>query len=326
VGEFALASGDLDATRDYYRALLSIAEPRAAAAPENPAAQYLLARTCEALGDATLEAGDVTTARGLYEQYHHIIQQLVESDPDDLWYLDTLGHATDRLGEVAEVLGDLDTAAKHYRACADINRRLIGSDPDRRHYHDNLFDALGELGDLALARGEADVVEAACRDRLALQEQLVAELPGDARKHLLLASTYEQLAAVATMHGRPDVARDYTAKAVGVNIRAARLPHADVATLSACARILLTCGPPGLRDPVLATELAERAVKRSKGEHLQSLELLALGCHLTDDHARAVETIEQALALLPADVDPQPPNPLRDRLRATLEKYQHARR
>jgi hypothetical protein len=72
---------------------------------------------------------------------------------------------------------------------------------------------------------------------------------------------------------------------------------ATAADVHAYARTLLTCEPPDLQDPAAALRYAQKAVVMTHRQDAALLATLALAYHRTGDHARAIATVEQALAL-----------------------------
>ena len=81
----------------------------------------------------------------------------------------------------------------------------------------------------------------------------------------------------------------------------------------------MTCEPADLRDPVAALPVARKAVEKSDHTNAGMLDTLALAYFMNGDMVRAIETQEEAVALLqPGD------SPLRNELEANLTKFRQA--
>ncbi len=89
--------------------------------------------------------------------------------------------------------------------------------------------------------------------------------------------------------------------------------------LNEYAWYLLTCELEDLRDPQAALPVAKRAVEMSAGEDVAILDTLALAYSMTGDTAKAIETQEKAVLLLPPGE-----SLLRTGLEANLAKYRQA--
>jgi tetratricopeptide (TPR) repeat protein len=115
------------------------------------------------------------------------------------------------------------------------------------------------------------------------------------------AETLHSLARLLAQTGQPAEARHLALRALSVRKALAEQPAATANDLNNYAWALLTVEPAELRDPAAALPYAQRAVELIKGKAPKLLGTLALAYHLTGDHARAVETEQQAIALLKAD-------------------------
>ena len=81
----------------------------------------------------------------------------------------------------------------------------------------------------------------------------------------------------------------------------------------------LTCEPADLRDPEAALPVAKNAVRLSGGTDPAILDTLALAYFMTGDTAKAIETQEKAVSLLPPEE-----SWFRSVLEASLVKYRAA--
>ena len=107
-------------------------------------------------------------------------------------------------------------------------------------------------------------------------------------------------------------------KAPAIPARAEK-PDAEASALNAYAWELLTIEPADLRDPAAALLIAQKAVEKSGGKEPAILDTLAKAWFDTDDAAKAVETLETAVSLLPPG-----DSALRTELEANLATYRAA--
>lgn len=82
------------------------------------------------------------------------------------------------------------------------------------------------------------------------------------------------------------------------------------------AKLLLTCEVEDPRDPQAALTVARRAVEMTSAQAVNPLNTLALANFMAGDKAKAIETQEKAVALLPSGE-----SLTRTELEASLTKY-----
>ena len=184
------------------------------------------------------------------------------------------------LGVTFQAMGRPDAAIDHYR-------RAVAIEPELADAHHNLAVALQALGRVA--------------DAVRSYQRVLALTPGDAGLHFTLAGALaaERRPAEAMRHYREAVAAQ---------------PH-EPAFLNGLAWMLATHPDGGLRDPGEATRLAETAASLTGRRHALVLDTLAAAHAAAGRYARALETAEAALALVPADRAPELRAGIRSRLR-----------
>jgi tetratricopeptide (TPR) repeat protein len=127
------------------------------------------------------------------------------------------------------------------------------------------------------------------------------------------------LAELLRAEKKQDQARPYVRQLLALRKKTAERTGADAIDLNEYAWELLTCEPADLRDPVAALPVAQKAVRKSGGKKPAILDTLALAYSLNGHVAKAIETEEKALSLLP------PGNsPLRKALEESLAGYRTA--
>src|SRR5262249_52407587 len=95
-------------------------------------------------------------------------------------------------------------------------------------------------------------------------------------------------------------ARRLSERGLALLAETANHPGAGPQALHDYAEALLWCQPEQLQNPALALQYAEKAVQRSRGENFVHIDLLAQALAATNNHARAVQVLEQALPKLPS--------------------------
>jgi hypothetical protein len=135
-----------------------------------------------------------------------------------------------------------------------------------------------------------------------------------------VAETLHSLARLLAQTGQLAEARRLALRELSMRKALAEQPAATANDLNDHAWALLTAEPSELRDPATALAQAKRAVEMSNRNAPRMLDTLALAYHLTGDHLRAIETEQNAMALLKAD------SLVRRELETNLAKFQAAAR
>jgi tetratricopeptide (TPR) repeat protein len=146
-------------------------------------------------------------------------------------------------------------------------------------------------------------------------ERLTEVEPENAKYQVMLALSCSLLSRAAIGQGKVEECRQWSLKLIQTQRRLVGLPGVEASLLNGYAWDLLICEPADLRDPVAALPVAQEAVERSGRKDADILDTLALAYFMTGDTAKAIETQEQAVALLP------PGDPSRKDLEATLAKF-----
>jgi tetratricopeptide (TPR) repeat protein len=272
----------------------------------------------ERIADLLALTGDPTGAIEHYRQSQAITESLLAADQAN-WHLRR--HLAVLRGKIATLLaerGEMAEALEQSRLSHATFEALYNSDPanaDARHI---LASSHGQRGQIfAAARRTAEAL-AHCREQLTLLEGLFAADRANTVWHFELAGALHALAALYAPAGQTAEARRLTVRALGLQKGLAERTHATATDLHLYARALLTAEPAELRDPAAALPHARRAVEMTRGTIPALLDTLALAYHLTGDHARAVTTAEQGLALLKPDA------PARRDFAARLAKFKAA--
>ena len=228
--------------------------------------------------------------------------------------------------------GRLLEAGPAFRRAADLASDL--DDPDGRRA---LAEALDGLGLSEMATGDAEAAESTLREAVAVRDRLAAEDP-DPDRFRDLAIAREGLSRALVEVGRPAEAIQEREIALRIwdiltanHPRRSELREHRVDALNDLSWLLSTETDPAHRDPAMALQLAEEAVRASDGRFacwntlgvaryragdwpgaIEALErsaadgpdggtafdyyFLAMACRRLDDAARAREWFEQGMA------------------------------
>ena len=262
-------------------------------------------------GDGHYSFGTVLARLGRLEEAATHLARAVEVEPDRV-------EAHNNLGGVLHSLGRLATAAAHYRWVVQLDPDDVGA---RRN-----------LGVVLRSMGQLD--EAISTYRLALERR-----PDDVETHSALGVALAELGRpddaisefLLVLEGRPDDSNAHynlaitfasqrrPVDAVGHFRRALEVRPDWPASLGGLAWILATYPDPGVRDPLEAVSLAERAAELTGRQETQPLDVLAAAYAAAGRFGQAVETaraaVDRAVALEQVELATQ----IRQRLQLYLQ-------
>ncbi len=310
--------GETDQALDYFRKSMAVAEALAMRDPKNAQARRYVYLSHERIADALELTGDTAGAIEYYKQSHTITETLLATDPSNGNYRRHLAVLYDKIGLILAKTGDAVGASGESRKAVDILEAMSAADPTNMLARRDLAISYRCRGThLAQTQDTAGAL-AYYRKGLAIFETLGAADPMNTYLQSDVAETLHPLARLLAQTGQPAEARRLALRALSIQKAQAEQPAATANDLNSYAWALLTSEPSDLRDPAAALPHARRAVEMTKGNAPKILDTLALACHLTGDHARALETEQKAIALLKAN------SLVRRELETNLAKFQAA--
>ncbi len=293
--------GESDQALDYFRKSMAVAEALTKLDPKNAQAHRYVYLSHERIADVLDLIGDAAGALEHYKQSQTITETLLVADPSNSIYRRHLAVLHDKIGAVLAKTGNAAGAVAESRQAVEILEALAAADPTNANARQTLAGIYRPYADrLALTHDTAGAL-AYYRKGLAIFETLGAADPLNTYWQSDLADTLQSLARLLAQTGQTAEARRLSLRALSIRKALAEQPAATVNDLDSYASALLTVEPAELRDPAAALPHAQRAVELAKGKAPRLLGTLALAYHLTGDYARAVETEQQAIALLKAD-------------------------
>ena len=293
--------GDPHGALENYRKMQEIFATLVQADPQDVTARHSLSIGYEKIGDMLPIIGDPAGALQNYRAALEIRQALAAADPTNAPFRRDLAVGHRKVGLMLAATGDQASALQSYQAALDLRQELAKVDPHNATARTDLARIYGDIGQVLAAVGALDRAVQSFGAALAIFDDLAAQDSTNMERRTDVSQTLTRLAALSVQTGRLEEARSYTRRVLALQKESADRASATAADLHTYARTLLTCEPPDLQDPTAALPYAQRAVTMSPAPAATLLGTLALAYHRTGDHARALATIEQALALAPGD-------------------------
>ncbi len=251
------------------------------------------------LGGTLGQQGKIAEAKEILEQAVHIVTG--RSGGEQLVAVNLFRN----MGGVYRRQGNLSEAERLCRRSLEISLKVFGE----RNY----FTAASMTGLALVLRDQGRYVEEEelLRTVVDVRREILGEFNGSFHGAL------NSLAKVLLEQGKNDEARLQLTELIRHRKRASEQPNASAIAVNDYAWSMLTCEVEDLRDPEAALPFAEQAVEMSGGRDHMILDTLALAYFMTGDVAKAIETQEKAVALLPD-------NPGRDDYEDALARYRAA--
>jgi serine/threonine protein kinase len=298
-------------------ALESTAQARAALLlmPGDTETIRQLSSSYKIMGDLT-ELHDRPAATQFFRQALEAINQVNPTDRESLTILGARSSAQLGLGWNLGNLGHYPESLAALEEARDIRDRTSDQDPGNVQA---LFFRIIPWRDLAIVHQMAGQTAASLQSFLAtvaIYDRLVAKSPSNNRFRFARAEMQSSAANLAVKLGRDAEATRLASAALPVLEQTASSSDVGAVELAIAARSLLETEVRPLRDPKRALAFASRAGQMSaKDSEIQ--EILAEAYWANHDRARAVQSIQQSLALIE-----QTPTPARQALEKTLHEYQ----
>ncbi len=240
LGEFSLSLNRFSDAMKHFRSMDEIIETLAKANPDDPMAQFRLARTRRQLGFvAAQKLGDSAAGRSYLLQAIEINRACVVKKPDDDNFKRELANSLGQLASADLVLGHLETARDLYREELQIRKAfspVLAQNEDSRRELMGLYEKLAELSFRMKQPEEGRrFYDIAAQSR----REFLAERPGYWPAVYDLARTYNNTGFVHFPQGsEPAAAREFHRKALALIEERAEADPENLETKTALASTL----------------------------------------------------------------------------------------
>jgi len=299
-----------------YQKSLAIYERLAAMHPTSLRMQSGLAVAHAKIGEMKAGRGDAAEGLEDYRTALALYEAVSKAAPNNAQYRENLAVVLDRAGRVRWATGDKAGARGDFRRSLELTKAVAAADPSNAKAQEDLWLGYIRVGDKTEEsdyRGRL----ANYRNALAVIEPLAAAQPANLQLHEKLGATLLGLGDWLETRGNRREAQRFIARGVAVKKDLADRPNASPGSISDYVGALLTCDRDYPCDAAAAVPYAQRAVELTKAGDPEVLETLATAYFQAGDPARAVETEQQAVALV---TDPKARAPLE----ANLAKFRKA--
>ena len=209
LGDVRLATGDVAAARDLYRASLADARSIDADHSADSRSRYTLATGWERWGRfQSAHGGDTRSAADAFQQVVDILTGLADAQPGNVVLRGELATVALNAGGMRLNLGDSLAAEAAFRRARDTFRTLRTADPNRVMFRSGLRAALADLGLVQQRAGDLDAALASYQEGLAEAEDLARLDPRSARTQRDLGDIFQSLGEVRSALGDGTGARD----------------------------------------------------------------------------------------------------------------------
>jgi serine/threonine protein kinase len=284
--------------------------------PQVPPGQVYTVRAARAravllmkIGDMKWMAHDLAPALADYQATLHAAHDLERADPNNVRTQDIISVVLNKIGSTHTTLGENDAAMDSFRQAIALDEAILRQDPNNDKARTGLMVSQKNLGDLLFFN--IGKIPEALRSYRRVAELLETQSRSDPGNTVLRRNLSEVLTFVASalmQTGQPEEARRQAQRGLDIAKEIADRPGATQDQIYNYAYLGITVEPADLRRPAAVLPYALKAVEMSHGSDLYSLHALAQTYAAMDDYARAVQTDEKALALIPP-VAPGKPEP-----------------
>jgi non-specific serine/threonine protein kinase/serine/threonine-protein kinase len=298
LGDLLSVGGDSTQALARYRAAIEVFTALAASNPADVQTKQDILSTYEKIGFVQHVHGDLTGALKTYDMYTQAGRDLFGSGSGAERRAVTAA-ADAQVGKVLAARGERDAGAQRLRAALATYEQLAAADPSDASIRRRLSITYINLGDVLAGAGRVGESLEYYRKGLTALETLAMADPENQQLQrdvsLTLAFTADALAET----GQTEEARRFTSAAIRVLKARAERAAASAVDHREYAWRLVTTPYADLGNRAAALTHAERAVDMSQASDPATLDTLALAYDLNGQTARAIETEERALALLP---------------------------
>ena len=313
-------AGDSKAAVESDQQAWTLAQSSARSHPTDPAAARALAFVDERRCSILFAAGNTAAALDACREGIATLTPLASASPDDIEIQRTFATTHAAYANALRLSRKPAEAAPQAAAAAAAFDRLERLAPTNAEYRRLAASNQGILAASLAATGDSQGSLEAFRRAVHSTEIALEIDPSDLTSPLRLAVTLLAFSRRLTAAGNTADAHDAVSQALRLLDQTAARPGAGPVEWNEYADALLKAGFPDLVQPAKALELAHKAVAATGRRNPAILDTLAWAYFRTGDHAAAVATEREAIALVPAGAQGGLHDELKQGLNTFLEK------
>jgi tetratricopeptide (TPR) repeat protein len=314
--------GDKEGALASYRKSLTAWTQVAATEPENLRARRGLAIANMRIADM-LASQDPASALAHYQRALGMLESS-GANPSNADAQRLVAMIYRKTGYAMADMGDMKGALGAYLRALPVYEALVSADPNNVRARLDLAVALKTGGDLMEQTGDLAGAMAAYGKVVDIIEALSGADPNNIERRSQLSEMLVIVGGLLARTGQNEEARKQTSRGLAIARQLADQQHATPGQVNTCALALLTAEPADLRNPLAALRYATRAVEMTKGADPGFLDTQAEAYFAGGAVARAIETEEKALSLLPASTHGNPASRARRVFEGHLTRYKGA--
>jgi non-specific serine/threonine protein kinase/serine/threonine-protein kinase len=284
----------------YREALQPREEALAANLPSRTAAHQAFVETSGRLCTSLMAVGDAPGALSNCQRNKEVADALLASEPGHaavrgMRAANGIGH-----GNVLRMMSRPAEAAAAYEDALRQHEELLAADASNAGLRRRMAVTYGFLATVQLELKNPDGAARSLERAIAELGELSAADPLNVRSAPELAFFLNRRAQTLVSVGRHAEARRDATRAISLLKTATERPGAGGDAFNEYAWALVSYVPEDVRNPRLALDYARKALDRAGSQNPGYLHTLGWAHHLLGDTTTAVQTLEKALALLPA--------------------------
>jgi serine/threonine protein kinase/type II secretory pathway pseudopilin PulG len=290
--------GNIAGALEHIRKALAISEELLALERKNTTFARGVAVMSERVGNILAnQLKDHNGALGNYRKAMSVYEDLARSDPKNAQAREDEAGMHQTIGAMLAEMKDFTSALNEHRKAQSLYESLAAASPASAEAQLNLVSVHSAVANtLAKMGNNAQALESYSQAAAVLERFAAAQPNTDVRHNL--AWTLHALGTFQAKLGKQIEARSALARALSLFRERADRAGATDGDFNEFAFASSIFEPADLCDPAVALAYAQRAVEANNGRSSYILDTLALAYHRNGDHARAIELVEKARAML----------------------------
>jgi tetratricopeptide (TPR) repeat protein len=320
-GDIEIRQGEINKARSNFENAVAYADRLVGERPADVGAWSLAGGASLKLGDFYRGIHSYGQAEPHYRRAAEKAGKVLAIDPRDRVALGTRVLSALGMAELYYLTGKHKEAIDQYsRVVESIDAEAAATSPSAGRARVRGL-ALMRRGEAIARTGDYAGASSSLRLAATAFENLYNADPANAQARYDLPIALALLGAAESFRGRGAEARKATIRSISILRESADRPSATPQDWNNYAASLLNAIPRDLRDAVTALRYANRAAAATSHSDPVVLENLARSKYETGDKKGAVETLKQAIGLLPSPKPGEPVSTMRQAYEARLNRY-----